>query len=142
MNWLPKQRVVAPIDFSQASHEAVDEALRLVADPAAVRVVHVLQDVSANEPGVVWGVVDRESRTRHVTDAFNEEFADAKYDGIDFRVVFGDPGHEITDYAETCGADLIVLSSHGRTGLKRFMIGSVAERVVRLARCPVLVLRS
>ena len=48
----------------------------------------------------------------------------------------------ITELAAELKADLIVLPSHGRTGLKRLLIGSVAERVVRLAHCPVLVLRS
>ena len=58
-----------------------------------------------------------------------------------FQVQFGDPGHGITDYAEEVGADVIVMPSHGRTGLRRLLIGSVAERVLRLAHCPVLVLR-
>ncbi|HCK41739.1 MAG TPA: hypothetical protein DHW22_08920 [Planctomycetaceae bacterium] len=49
----------------------------------------------------------------------------------------GDPGHNITDYAKEIGAGLIVMPSHGRTRLKRMLIGSVAERVVRLAHCPV-----
>ena len=63
-------------------------------------------------------------------------------DSVSTDVVIGDPGHEITTLAERAGADLIVLNSHGRTGLKRLLIGSVAERVIRLAHCPVLVLRS
>ena len=62
--------------------------------------------------------------------------------GVQVNVAFGDPGDEITKHAETVHADLIVMPSHGRTGLKRLLIGSVAERVVRLAQCPVLVLRS
>ena len=56
--------------------------------------------------------------------------------------VIGDPGHEITEYAEEIGASLIITPSHGRTGLSRLLIGSVAERVVRLAKCPVMVLKS
>ena len=51
------------------------------------------------------------------------------------------PATEIAKYAEEHHTDLIVLPSHGRTGLARLMIGSVAERVVRLAHCPVLVIR-
>jgi nucleotide-binding universal stress UspA family protein len=57
-------------------------------------------------------------------------------------VAFGDPGQRITAYAEEVGADVIVMPSHGRTGLKRLLLGSVAERVLRLAHCPVLVLKS
>ena len=48
---------------------------------------------------------------------------------------------EITEQAKAMNAGLIVISSHGRTGVPRFLMGSVAERVVRLAPCPVLVLR-
>jgi nucleotide-binding universal stress UspA family protein len=47
----------------------------------------------------------------------------------------------IAKNAETTDADLIVLTSHGRTGLKRVLLGSVAERVVRLAHCPVLIVK-
>ena len=56
-------------------------------------------------------------------------------------VEIGDPGHRIADVAAKLGADLIVMPSHGRTGIERMLIGSVAERVLRLAHCPVLVLR-
>jgi nucleotide-binding universal stress UspA family protein len=56
-------------------------------------------------------------------------------------VRFGDPGREIAAHAEELHAELIVMPSHGRTGLSRLFIGSVAERVVRLAHCPVLILK-
>lgn len=142
MNWFPKQRIVVPIDFSEESFSALETALQLVEDASHIHVVHVLQDMSANEPGVVWGVVDKESRTRHVMEALTEELSDTKHAGLELHVMFGDAGYEISAYAKDVGADLIVMPSHGRTGLKRMMIGSVAERVVRLAHCPVLVLRS
>jgi nucleotide-binding universal stress UspA family protein len=71
----------------------------------------------------------------------SERLTDAKYQGAEKVVLFGDPGHEIADYSQREQADLIVLPSHGRTGISRMLIGSVAERVVRLAHCPVLVLR-
>ena len=56
-------------------------------------------------------------------------------------VEFGDPGNQIVDFAERISAELIVIPSHGRTGIERLLLGSVAERVARLAPCPVLVLR-
>jgi nucleotide-binding universal stress UspA family protein len=56
-------------------------------------------------------------------------------------MAIGDLAREIADFAQSCHADLIVLPSHGRTGISRLLIGFVAERVVRRARCPVLVLR-
>ena len=61
--------------------------------------------------------------------------------GAHLHVLFGDPGHEIVDLASEIGAELIIMPSHGRRGVKRVLLGSVAERVARLAECPVLVLR-
>jgi nucleotide-binding universal stress UspA family protein len=92
------------------------------------------------DPGVVWDSWNDAERIQHAKDALTERL------GADFRearleVAIGDPAHEITDRATKQGADLIVLSYHGRTGAARLFIGSVAERVVRHAHCPVLVLR-
>ena len=60
---------------------------------------------------------------------------------MDTLVLNGSPAHEICATAETQKADLIVISTHGHTGLKRFALGSVTENVVRHAPCPVLVVR-
>ena len=73
--------------------------------------------------------------------ALKQRLADAKYQGIQLSVVLGEPAHGIANFAEEKKAELIVIPSHGRTGITRLLIGSVAERVVRLAHCPVLVLR-
>jgi nucleotide-binding universal stress UspA family protein len=141
MAWLPKDKVLVPVDFSEKSIKAVDDALSLVADASHLYVLHVLAVLEPAEPGVIWHTVDDVSRKRHVLQALQERFADKKYTGLNFEVAFGDPGHEITGYAEKIDADLIVLPSHGRTGITRLLVGSVAERVVRLAHCPVLVLK-
>ncbi len=141
MSWLPKQCVLAPIDFSDESIEAIDTALTLAGDAARVHVVHVLPDLDPAEPGVIWSTIDNATRAAHAEQAIRERLADAKYQGLQIHVDFGDPGHEIAQRAEDVKADLIVLPSHGRTGLRRLLIGSTAERVVRLAHCPVLVLR-
>ena len=64
-------------------------------------------------------------------------------DGISYTTLLSDEqGHTICDFARDHDADLIVISSHGRTGISRLVIGSVAERIVRYAPCPLLVLRS
>jgi nucleotide-binding universal stress UspA family protein len=141
MAWLPKRNVVAPVDFSAQSFAAVDQALELVASPTDLHLIHVLPVVIPADPGVVWTSIDDESRRRHARLALQERLSDAKYQGVHLQVELGDPGHEIADYAQRIGAELIVVSSHGRTGLTRLLIGSVAERVVRLAHCPVLVLK-
>ncbi len=142
MSWLPKRSVVVPVDFSEQSLKTVDLALGLVEDTSHVHVVHVLPVVSYMEPGVVWTAVDDQARVHHAEQALKERLAEPRYEKVKLHVAIGDPGQAITELASELKADLIVLPSHGRTGLKRLLIGSVAERVVRLAHCPVLVLRS
>jgi nucleotide-binding universal stress UspA family protein len=89
----------------------------------------------------IWDVVDNNARKRNAMKAFDDGFASSPFRKADFHVAFGDPGNEIAGYAERLKADLIVMPSQGRSGVARLLIGSVAERVVRLAHCPVLILR-
>jgi nucleotide-binding universal stress UspA family protein len=141
MSWLPKQTLVVPVDFSEDSFSAIDTALELVAGPSAVHVIYVLPVFDPAEPDVVWSTINDETRRRHSEQALHERLADAKYQGLNFHVEFGEPGHKITELASSLKAQLIVLSSHGRTGISRLLLGSVAEKVIRLAHCPVLLLR-
>lgn len=141
MSWLPKNKVVVPVDFSDVSIAAVEASLSLVADASHLYVINVLAVLQPAEPGVIWNTVDDQARRHHVVQALRERFNDGKHQGMHFEVGFGDPGHEIAHYAERIGADLIVMPSHGRTGISRLLVGSVAERVVRLSHCPVLVLK-
>lgn len=140
---LRPKRVLVPTDFSDESCKAVDEALSMVDDPAQLIVLHVAPEAIASEADMYseWNPGYKEARTGHLQDLLRKKFVDKKYGKVRFEVLFGSPATEITRYAEDQEIDLIVLPSHGRTGLARLMIGSVAERVVRLAHCPVLVLR-
>jgi nucleotide-binding universal stress UspA family protein len=142
MSWLPKQKVVVPIDFSEESLAALQAALALVPGAAHLHAIYVLPHVEYGEPGIMWDAVDEGPRREHAEQAFREKLADQPaLADVQFHVAFGDPGHEVAEFAQREGADLIVMPSHGRRGLSRLLIGSVAERVVRLAHCPVLVLR-
>jgi nucleotide-binding universal stress UspA family protein len=141
MSWLPKKKVVVPVDFSDESFTALETALALVEAPSAIHLVHVLEEISVAEIGEMWLVVDEDTRKRHVEQALHERLKDPKFAGVQIHIGAGDPGSEIASIAQKLGAELIVLPSHGRTGISRLLIGSVAERVVRLAHCPVLVLR-
>jgi nucleotide-binding universal stress UspA family protein len=142
MNWFEGKKIVVPIDLGPQSRLAIDAALEMVFRPSDIHVVHVAPDLASMAPEVVWQDISDESRREAIEADFQKEFADDKYRKTSFRVTFGDPGYRITEYAEEIGADVIVMPSHGRTGLKRLLIGSVAERVLRLAHCPVLVLKS
>jgi nucleotide-binding universal stress UspA family protein len=141
MAWFLKKSVLVPIDFSEESFDALDVGLQLVEDASQVTVMHVLQDLSPLEAGEVWGVIDPQTRLENVTKALRERLKDDKYAKVRVEVLLGDPAHGIANYAQQEKTELIVIPSHGRTGITRLLIGSTAERVVRLAHCPVLVLR-
>jgi nucleotide-binding universal stress UspA family protein len=142
MNWLPKKTVVVPVDFSDFSLKALETARQLVEKPADLHLIHVLAPISPLEPGVVWGEVDDTSRADNARKAMRQRLAETPEADATIDVIVGVPSHAIADYAKRIGADLIVIPSHGRTGAMHVLIGSTAERVVRFAHCPVLVLRS
>jgi len=141
VTWLPRKTVVVPIDFSDDSFAALEVAAELTDDATRIDLVHVLPHLEPADPGVIWQAIDDSSRAEHAQEALNKELAGRRQSVGRIVVRFGDPGREIAEYAEEVSAGLIVLSSHGRSGLERLLIGSVAERVVRLAHCPVFVLR-
>jgi len=141
MAYFPKGCVIVPVDFSPDSLAAVDVGLQLVDSPQHLHIVHVIIDITPLEAGEVWGVIDPQARVQQVEKLLREKLADAKYQNLQMTVLLGEPAHGIAHYAQEKHADLIVIPSHGRTGITRLLIGSVAERVVRLAHCPVLVLR-
>lgn len=139
-SFFPKQTVVVPVDFSEPSFKAVEVARTLVDSPASLRLVHVLPIMTPMDPGIVWESWTDESRKQHAREALKARV------GTDFKeaqleVLIGDPARAVAFFAADIKADLIVLPSHGRTGAARLLIGSVAERIVRHAHCPVLVLR-
>lgn len=141
MAWLPKKTVVVPIDFSDKSLPAMETALELVDSAAAIHAIYVMAELSEVDPGALWSGIDDGERTQNSVKSLNKAFSDPKFQGFEPVVRLGDPGNEIVDYAKAANADLIVIPSHGRTGLEHLLLGSVAERVARLATCPVLVLR-
>ncbi len=145
MATLSCKSVLVPIDFSEQAFEAVELGLELAGEPEKLTVLHVAVPTDSfmvGDPAVVWQQVSSETRTDYFQKEFRDHFPSSEYDAVRFEVVFGNPADEIARCAQDFQTDLIILPSHGRTGLARLMIGSVAEHVVRLAHCPVLVLRS
>jgi nucleotide-binding universal stress UspA family protein len=141
MNWFPQKSVVVPIDFSDESFAALETAKELVEDPKYLHAVHVLPVLIASDPGVIWENIDDPSRGADAAQALRQHLDDHGLTEASVEVRFGDPGHEIADYSEEIHAGLIVMSSHGRSALTRLLIGSVADRVLHLAHCPVLVMK-
>jgi nucleotide-binding universal stress UspA family protein len=141
MEWFKNRRVVVPCDFSEESVSAVEVALQLAESPTEVHVVHVLPLLHAAEPAYVWETIDEEKRKEYARKNLEELLVEPMKRGVIVDVRIGDPGHEIVEFATEIAAGLIVIPSHGRTGVRRLLMGSVAERVSRLSHCPVLVLK-
>jgi len=140
--WLPKKCVVVPIDFSEHSLTAITTALELVARPADVHVLHVLMASVDRDLLTEWAPLPDDETWDAAGRKHLAEFL--KTHGIADvveEVCLGDPGFAITDYAQRQQAELIVIPSHGYQGMKRLLLGSVADRVIRYSHCPVLVLR-
>ena len=142
MNWFEGKKAVVPIDFGDRSKQAIDTALDIIFRPSDIHVVHVSPEQSTATPEEIWIDIDDEQRRTELETLYRKHFGEEKYHQIPFSVLFGDSGSEIVGHAEKIGADLIIIPSHGRSGISRLFLGSVAERVLRLAHCPVLVLRS
>ncbi len=134
------QNIVVPIDFSASSPIAIQTALDIASDRSAIHLIHVLYPLDAISPGVVWGSVDDKKREQAVRKTFAGFIKQHACEGVQIVVRFGHPGEEVVDYAEETGADLIIVPSHGYHGMKRFVMGSAAEKIIRHAKCPVLVL--
>ena len=138
--------VLVPIDFSPYAEQALDYAIALAQKlQAHVTLLHVIQPpLGVGADMGVWPspaffdeleaaiMCDMEGYLARVTAA-----------GLagEMVVVPGVPFQEILDTAKKRQVDLIIMGTHGRTGLKHVLLGSVAEKVVRLAPCPVLIAR-
>jgi nucleotide-binding universal stress UspA family protein len=134
--------ILVPTDGSNQSDAALDHAVDLARHHDAT--IHLLYVADTNrdsltmQGGEVIDALEQEG-DRIVSEAIDR--VDVGTDVID-EVMTGDPVETILDYAESIGADLIVMGTHGRRGLDRYLLGSTTERVVRLSSVPVLTIRS
>ena len=136
--------ILAPIDFSDSSLEALDVARDLAGRYASeIVLVHVVPvipegaDILSETSDEEDLIEQAQPRLAELADKLNQQ-------GLRARAIIGeanDAGPEILRIAEAEKADLIVIATHGRTGLRRLAFGSVTEKIVRTANCPVLVLR-
>jgi nucleotide-binding universal stress UspA family protein len=142
---MPKiKKILAPTDFSELSKLGVRYALELARDTSAeVVVYHVIDfgDEWAEPQREVAAHPDLLEHSRKKLDAFlAANFADC-IDLVEVRhaVEIGTPTQAINEKAASEAADMIVMSTHGRTGLEHMILGSVTEKIVARAPCPVLV---
>jgi nucleotide-binding universal stress UspA family protein len=138
------RRILCPIDFSDFADRAFRHACRLARwYGAEIHALHVTPLMTE----AAWAVsfpIDPHTHEPRVPADFRRHlesrFADARAEGIaiETHVREGGAAHEIVRYAEEAGVDLIVMGTHGRNGLRRLVLGSVADTVLRRSPCPVL----
>lgn len=139
------KRVLFPTDFSDCANQALKRAIAITEDfDAELYILHVVDD------SIITTHVQKE-REIILKDLRNHALEQMKQ-GLpaellqNFETIGavkrGEPGKAIAAYAETHECDLIVMGSHGRSGLGRMLLGSVTDKVVRLSKCPVMVERS
>jgi nucleotide-binding universal stress UspA family protein len=136
------RRILCPVDFSEFSARALDHAVRVASfHDATVRVLHVVPTLFESlDPAIVPREELHElprARAARDLDAFVKDLSDWHVT-IERSVRAGTPAHEIVAEAEQWSADLVVMGSHGRSGLKHLLLGSVTERVMHRVGCPVL----
>jgi len=136
------KKILVPVDFSDLNDAAIALASNLASDTGAK-----LMFMYVDEPTVAYGGAgdvfysalpdDHESLRRRL----KETQPTQSEVGYEHHLLNGDPASEIVHFAAQEEVDLIVMGTHGRSGLTRFLMGSVAEAVVRRAPCPVFTLK-
>jgi nucleotide-binding universal stress UspA family protein len=138
----PFAHLLCPVDFSPGSREAIELAAELARpDRAAVTLLHVI------EAPVTWGEVrpfdvydDLSREARKTLEGWTQELGAKLGTPVHHKVRVGRAGVQLlAEIDEDPTVDLVVMGSHGRTGIARLAMGSVAEKTVRHARCPVAV---
>lgn len=142
------KRICCPIDFSDASHAAMEVAADLARRNGASLVLlhaypipgYTFPDGSVvASPRMMQELADQAEKHLDEWRAEAEKLVGAPR--VETEKAIGEPAAEILSFAKSSGQDLLVLGTHGRTGLEHALMGSVAERVVRKANCPVLTVR-
>jgi universal stress protein A len=134
---LPIKRIMVPIDWSKASIEALEFAASLARERNAKLVVLYVVPV----PAVMYGPPP-ENYLKHLEEELGRVRPTDPKTQVERVLCEGDPAGAILREARDAKCDLIVMGTHGRSGGKRLLMGSVAEEVVRKAPCPVITVKA
>jgi len=141
------KKILCPIDFSETSRAALRTAVVLGQKLGAqLTLLHVYQPPGVALPDgiAIGGSQEMATLARHVDDAMKQWKAEAEglgAAGVSADTAIGQTHGEIERYAKDGGFDLIVMGTHGRTGLAHALLGSTAEKVVQRAPCAVMTVR-
>ncbi len=139
------KKILVPVDFSKLSTKALEIAEKMAGlFDSRITPVHVHIPITEMDEPYALGMSssvyqDLDKIEKNLTDRLEEISREHVDESLlnDPIIAFGNPAQSITDLSEEY--DLLVMTSHGRTGFSRFLLGSVAEKVLRLSSCPVLV---
>ncbi|REJ64831.1 MAG: universal stress protein [Planctomycetota bacterium] len=133
--------ILCPVDFSKSSKAALDYAAALARESEARLVLlHVVENPLAYDT-TFSGPAPTEKEMQEAEHEFADMLEGLGDIATEHRTVLGDPAACVVQAAEEDSADLVVVGTHGRTGLSRLLMGSVAEEVVRKAPCPVIAVK-
>jgi nucleotide-binding universal stress UspA family protein len=143
------RKILVPVDFSEGAQAALDYAADLFAQGGEIVVLHVVEPLYYATPADLYGgaanlgmLLDEQQRiAKQQLAKLAQRLAKRR---LRVKTVFetGVPYQTILDTAKKLKVDLIVMATHGRTGLTHLLLGSVTEKVVRSASCPVLTVRA
>jgi nucleotide-binding universal stress UspA family protein len=144
---IPFRKILVPTDFSKHSSAAIDAAADLSRRyEASVTLAYVFEPVTYALPE--GHVMQSPPQLDEMRSAFEQRLAQVATEAetagalrVESKLLTGPVASEISDFAEKGEFDLIVMGTHGRTGLRHLVLGSVAEKVVRTAPCAVLTVR-
>ena len=134
-----KSTVIVPWDFSEHAKCGLGFALESTSIED-IRVICVLERPDPYSEGAIWGGQAEERAREKCVEEFWGDVDKKRFPNLQLTVEFGDPAAEIVRFADSFQAATIVISTHGRSGIKRLMLGSVAQKVSQTASCPVMLL--
>ncbi|MEX0679165.1 MAG: universal stress protein [Pirellulales bacterium] len=135
------KKILFATDFSPASEAALKYATSLARDSGALLLIAHVEELPMPYAGGEMYFAQPEYPNPEVKKMLEKVVPPDKSVRYEHRLVMGTAADDIVRVAEEEGVDLIVIGTHGRTGLMRVLMGSVAESVMRLAKCPVLTVK-
>ncbi len=140
----PFRSILCPVDFSDSARHAIDLAIDMSVEGTEIALMHAIELPTSygQEPTLMDSVEQLDRVTTSALERWVETTRTKARGPVSAQTRRGRAGAQILELLETSAFDLAVMGSHGRTGIRRALLGSVAEKVVRHATCPVLVART
>ncbi|RYD65078.1 MAG: universal stress protein [Verrucomicrobiaceae bacterium] len=134
--------ILVPVDFSEGTSHAIEYAVGIgLKFSSRITLLHVMEPITPPPDGLILDFDAYDHTLAEKAQKKLDELTAELSPGADAGLTFGNPWACIVERAQQGGIDLIVMPTHGRTALKHLLLGSVAERVVRHAPCPALIVR-